>query len=209
MITVKLLESNKQIELKINKAIAEVLNKKLRRKEKALITSLKRRVESWVRSSPEIQSLEKRDPYELGAEFGIRKSKAGPAIEAIINSIVDSTEISANRFTDDLKGGIYFNFQPKDFFNLLGLPEGHVITKKGSDIHWLDWLLTKGDKIVVFGYEYQPSRDGRSGGGIMTEGKSFRVNPKYSGVNDNNFVTRLLSGRENEIAEIISEIFGK
>jgi hypothetical protein len=43
----------------------------------------------------------------------------------------------------------------------------------------------------------------------MTEGKSFRVNPKYSGVNDNNFVTRLLSGRENEIAEIISEIFGK
>lgn len=207
MINLRLLETNAQIESKINRAISEHLNKQLNKKEKTLLRRLKVAVETWVRSSPEIQSIQNRDPNELGAEFGIRKSKAEPAVEAIVEAIVNSTEISANRFSRKLRGGVDFYFQPSNFTNLLQLPQGHVLTKKGSDLHWLDWLLTRGDSTIVFGYEYVPSRDGRSGGGTMEKGDSFRVNPKYSGTVDDNFVTRLLSGREDEISKIITEMF--
>lgn len=207
MITLKLLDTEAQIEKKINKALAREFNKILRKKEKFLLGRLKRSVESWVRASPEIQSLDDRQAYGLGAEFGIRKSKAGPAIEAIINAIVDATVISANKFTEDLKGSIYFYFQPADFVNLLQLQEGHVVTQKGSDLHWLDWLLTKGDQMIIQGYEYQPSRDGRSGGGTMEKGVSFRVNPKYSGIESDNFVTRLFDKKESEITNLIAGIF--
>ena len=57
MITLKLLESNQQIEKKINKAIAEYMNNQIRLKSRKVLGIFKKNIESWVRSQPEIRSI--------------------------------------------------------------------------------------------------------------------------------------------------------
>lgn len=203
MVSIRLTEDIKTIEGKINKAIAEVFNKQLRRGKTKLVTRTKALVETWVRTSPAIISLETRQPRELMTEFGIRR----PVTEAIVQSIVAATEIRTTYIDSRLNGHITFNFQPKSFINLLGMPEGHVITGKGSDLHWMEWLLRRGDQIIITGYQYSPSREGRAGGGIMVAGNSFRVNPAYSGTEDNNFITKMFSGREKDLQNLIIGLF--
>jgi hypothetical protein len=90
------------------------------------------------------------------------------------------------------------------------LPQGHSVYYDG-DLHWLDWLLNRGDQIIVVGYEYNPQTGlGRSKLGNMKTGGSFRVPPEFSGTQENNFVTRALIGasQEKEIAKILEKILG-
>lgn len=210
MITLKLLESNQQIEKKINKAIAEYMNNQIRLKSRKVLGIFKKNIESWVRSQPEIRSiLAQGEQGSLNAQFGLVPGTPDLAVEKIVNSVVESTKINIKKINENLSGGIDFECQPKDFLNLLGLSEGHVTTEKGADLHWLDWLLTLGDKIVVVGYNYEPGGDGRSGGGSMTKGAAFRVSPSFSGTVDDNFITRAFSGKEKEVSSILMGIFEK
>ena len=75
-----------------------------------------------------------------------------------------------------------------------------MVYAKG-DLHWLQWLLERGDEIIVAGYEFGGnSGRGRSGLGYMTTGGSFRVPPQFSGTKDNNFISRALVGKAQEQA---------
>ena len=109
------------------------------------------------------------------------------------------------KFNDSLKGGIEVNVQPSNFTNLLSLGSGHLVYDKG-DLHWLSWLLTFGDSIIVVGYEYNPETGlGRANLGNMVEGGSWRVPPEFSGTIQNNFITRALVGEKQ--AKTIADIF--
>jgi hypothetical protein len=112
------------------------------------------------------------------------------------------------KFDNKLKGGIEVNFQPSNFVNLLSLSEGHIVFN-GGDLHWLDWLLKRGDNIIVVNYQYNPESGlGRSGLGNMIPGGAFRIPPEYSGTDDDNFVTRALIGtqQEKQISKIFQDI---
>lgn len=194
-----LTQNDKTIENNINKAIADKFNNLFTSKKHIILNRLKAATVTWVLASPEIESLKDTSPYRLGAQFGLTSDPTAAITSAIVNSI----DIKLTKITKNLKGNISFNFQPKQFRNLLDLPEGHTITEKGEDLHWMDWLLTRGDEIIIVGYRYDPGNDGRSGGGSMTAGSGFRVNPLYSGTVNDNFVTRLFSNREQEIQNII------
>jgi len=207
MVSIRLTQDVKTIELEINKAISKLFNTQFNKNQNRLIRDLKTLVESWVRSSKEVISLASAAPNELGSEFGITSGKNGIVVDAIVNAIVDATQIVLRKFDQKLKGSILFNFQPKDFSNLLSLPEGHVITKSGLDLHWMNWLLKRGNQVIITGYEYEPKTDGRSGGGVMVGGVSYRVNPRYSGTEDNNFVTRLFQNREKDIQNLLIGLF--
>lgn len=208
MITLKLLESEQQIARDINKAIADYMNNQIRLKNRKVLGIFKRNVESWIRSQPEIQSiLAQGQARSLNAQFGLLPGTPDLAVEKIVNSVVESTELNIKKINDNLSGGIEIQCQPKQFLNLLGLSEGHVRTEKGADLHWLDWLLTLGDKTIVIGYEYKPGTGGRSGGGTMTKGTAFRVSPSYSGTIEDNFITRAFSNKEKEVSSILMGIF--
>ncbi len=208
MITLKLTQSVLEIEKEINKAIAKEFNGRIRSKNKRVLGVFKRSIESWVMSQPEIQSLlSQGEKNSLNAQFGLTPGVAGSSVARIVNSVVESTEVEIKKIDEKLNGGVIFKCQTDTFSNLLGLPEGHVVTKKGADLHWLDWILTQGDRAIIIGYDYEPSGDGRSGGGTMKGGKSFRVSPSFSGTPNNNFITRALSGKETEITNILMGIF--
>jgi len=202
---IKILESDLQIQNKINIEISKYINSKIKKNKNRAISKLRRSVDTWIRSQPEVKSLLKeRVSGELNAQFGLRPGSADSAVDQIVSSIVDSIQISVLTVDKKLRGSVEFKFQSRTFTNLLGLTSGFSITEKGQSLHWLDWLLNRGDSVIVIGYKYQPSNQGRSGGGKMVVGDSFRVPPNYSGTNDNNFITRAFSGRNTELSNIIS-----
>ena len=204
-ISIELIDSFTVINNRINQAIAEELNKRMRKRITRTKNIFSSAIEGWVREQPEIKSLLLQGvPNSLNATFGLAPGQSAESVNAIVSSVASSISIKFLKITNKLKGGIEFNFQSSDFANLLGLSEGHQITKLGLDLHWLDWLLTKGDTTIIQGYRYEPSLEGRSRGGTMKKGGFFRVNPKYSGTTSDNFITRAFEGREVQLASILS-----
>jgi hypothetical protein len=206
-ISLSIVETNRQIEGMINRSISESINKKLKSNSKRVINKIKSMIPTWIQEQKEIMSLISDGvPGSLNAQFGLVPGQSITAAAAIINAISESIVVDIPSIKSDLKGQILFKIQPEDFNNLLNLSEGYVQTLS-RNLHWLDWLLTMGGTAIVTGYEYQPSNDGRSGGGTMVSGNVWRVPSAYSGTTDNNFVTRALSNREKQISDTLKELF--
>lgn len=197
-ITIRLLDSVPTIQTNVNTAIATFINDRLSSNLNTILRRTRDSIRLIVRRSPEIRSLENVDPLSLAGQFGFNISLTS-ITSAIINSIVDSTSVRLVPYTNSLRGGgLTITCQPVTFTNLLGLPQGHTVYM-GGDLHWLNWLLTQGDSIIVVNYSYNPKTGlGRSGLGNMIPGGSFRVPPQYSGDIGNNFVTRALANPELE-----------
>lgn len=207
MITLKLLDSEKDILRNVNVAIAAHINKQIDKNKSTVFKNFKPLVAKWIESQPEIQSLlDQGRAGSLNSLFGLYPGQANDAVSVIVSSVVDATLIEAPKIDRNLKGEIKFKFQPANFTNLLTLGVGHTITAKGTDLHWLDWLLTQGDKIIIIGYRYEPSGRGRSGVGSMKIGGSFRVPPQFAGDIKDNFITRAFSNRGSEITKLVSQL---
>lgn len=208
MITIKLLDTVGSIQKKVNKAIAEEANKILSQNKNTILRDAQSLVAGWISSQPEMLDLQSSVPGSLAGQFGLYPGQGQNSVISIVNSIKNSITVDLKRFNDNLSGGgLEINFQPTNFINLLNLPQGFV-NYEGGKLHWLDWLLTKGDTVIVVSYHYNAKTGiGRSGLGNMTKGGSFRVPPEYSGVDSNNFITRALIGSNQEAA--ITNIFKK
>lgn len=206
-LSIELLDSNKEIEEKVNAAIINILNKEISKGSKSAEQDLLDLIFEWIREQPEIDSLRAEGVQNsLNATFGLLPGQANAAINHIIKAVVDSIVINIKKFDKNYKGGINFYIQPEDFNNLLALNSGYI-QNTDQALPWLDWLLLKGDSVIIVGYTYIPTRGGRSGGGIMGAGSSWRVDPRYSGTANNNFITRALYGRERDIQKIFEIIF--
>jgi len=207
-ISLRLLESNSAIKKSINKALAEHFNAALIRGSKGLKTAISSKIPGWIAEQPEVKSLlQEGNIGGLNAHFGLPQGTTTNAVNAILHAVAESVIINIKKMKGNALGGVEFSIQPSDLANLLTLHQGHVITEKQTDLHWLDWLLKQGSAVIIKGYDYTPKRDGRSGGGIMTTGSLWRVPPEFSGTLENNFITKALSNREKELTEILKDIF--
>lgn len=203
-ISLKILESNSQIKDKIYEAIVQELNKRVFKNKNNVTTRLQNAVKRWVGAQPEIASLRANSSAgSLGAQFGLTSATSDMIADIIISAVAGSMVVKIQPIKKTLKGTLEINFQRDDFINLLSLQSGHVLTEKGTDLHWLDWLLIKGDTAIITGYTYIPGPLGRSGGGEMNIGGLWRVPPEFSGTITNNFITRSFKGTEKETAEIL------
>lgn len=206
-ISLKLIDSNTKVAKDINKALALEINRLISKNTRIVQNKLKQRIPIWIKEQPEIASLGNDGQLgSLNSQFGLEFGTSDSAISAIANAVADSTQVKITKVGQTLKGGVEFLIQPSSFSNLLGLPQGVVRTKKGTNLHWLDWLLTKGSTVIISGYEYTPSFEGRSGGGVMSGGTVWRVPPQFAGTESNNFVTRALENRDKELAVILREL---
>lgn len=206
-LSIVITDSVSKIEKEINGAIAEAINNEISQKLNSILNSMKALIPSWIASQPEIISLKSSDSTSLAGQFGLNKSPSS-IVDNIIQSVVNATEIKFIPYSKNLKGGLELRFQPSTFANLLALPDGHTIYN-GGDLHWLDWLLKRGDNIIVVNYQYNPRTGlGRSNLGNMIPGGSFRVPPQFSGTDSDNFITRAFLGQaqEKQITDIIKRI---
>lgn len=208
MIGLRLVDPISKIEKDIRAALIGDLNVYLNKNKNVVVGKLKQASKSWVLSQLEMESLQDSSiPYSLNSLFGIPKGTEANVVDSVADAVANSIQVNFSKIDKNFKGGLTFSIQPSDFQNLLGLSEGHVTTEKGTDLHWLSWLLTEGDSVIVAGYQYDASGNGRSGVGSMAAGSSFRVPPAYSGTTSNNFVTRAFVNKQKEVERIISEVF--
>lgn len=199
MLSIDLLDSNAEIQNKIYAALAKELNLYLVQKSPKVIGAIKPVIEGALYGCPEIQSLKN---GRLRADFGLTSDPTGP----IVSSILSTLNIKTEKVSKSLKGGFTLTMQPNDYTNILSLSASEQVIQGGS-IPWLKWLLTLGDSIIIanFGVEYGPF--GRSGMARMTEKqRPFKVNSAFSGTNNDNFITRALLARKQEIENTIIKV---
>ena len=206
MVNIKLIESEKEIRGKINKALARELDNKLKKIKSSILSRLKPIIANALFSSPEIISLQS---GVLRFDFGLT-ADPGPQI---VSAVVDSLELIVERSTSNsngITGGFTIRLQPTNYANLLSLPVAMQALEIEARIPWLEWLLTAGDTILIaqFGVEYGAGL-GRSGGARMVPLSQapfgpYKVNSAFSGTINNNFITRALSGVSGQMKKVIA-----
>ena len=200
-------DSFQKIQGAIFRALGLDINKRIKSNSPKFIQAMKILIPKWIEEQPEIASLRSHGvPESLSAQFGIEAGNEGIAIEKIVSVLSESINVIVVPVDDLLNGGVEFVFNPDVFARLIGTSEGTVVTEKGTNLDWLDWLITKGDLVIITGYHYVPSQNGRSGGGTMRVGNIWRVPPEFSGTEDNNFITRAFENREPEIERLLQDI---
>lgn len=207
MISIKIVDTISDITKNINSSLASMINAEISRKSQQIQQNVKELIDEWIITQPEIISLQSTSTESLAGQFGIPRQNVSSAIDGIITAIKESTTVELKPFNNKLKGGLFIYVQPVDFNNVLSLDVGHVVYA-GGDLHWLNWLITLGSKVIVANYHYEASGgSGRSGLGVMSIGSSFRVPPKFAGTIDNNFITRALQGDDKvkQITNIVKK----
>ena len=207
-ITVKLVESTADINRAILNNIKDYLEPKIHQAGSKIAEALPKLVEDALRQEPEYQSLLN---GQLKAELGIGNSYD---VEAVVKAISSSLEFKTQPITissqTGLKGGFTINMiRAKDAGGVIGLDIAKVTTPAYS-LPWLEWLLFKGNEILIKNYtvEFGSNPNSRSGLAIMIPSSSnnWRVPPEFVGSESNNWITRAISRIENSIYSLMTKI---
>jgi len=152
----------------------------------------------------------------LQAQFGIRPGEAKSKLKAIITTLAQSTRVNFSQLKlrgNTIEGGFRIFAFRADFADILSMDEGFTVTNAGQRLHWLDWLLLEGDKLIIADYYFLPGSfpTSRSGGGIMVfnNAKYWRVPPQFSGVADNNWITRTVQAYIQDLEIIVEKAIRK
>ena len=123
-----------------------------------------------------------------------------------------SLDLHFSLFDKRFNGKLSIGIQPLDFNNLLNLGGATILTEKGKQLDWLDWLLRSGNRIIIRDYDIEygnyggRSRSGKDAIMVKKSGNAaWRMPAQYSGVDNDNFITRAFEGKESDISQIISK----
>lgn len=201
MFKVKILDSTSKIQKNILSASEGEIKAMFQKAKPRIESGIKAIVRDALFQSPEIQSLK---DGTLRLDFGLVVDPT----EDIVYSIVNSTNVLFKNFRfykNSMSNVMSIYIQPSDFNNLLSLAVSNAITEKGEVLPWLEWLLTAGNAVVIAGYsvEYGNFAQSRTGGAIMEPVGFFKVDSQFSGTPENNFITRAIEPRSQEINDLI------
>jgi hypothetical protein len=143
---------------------------------------------------------------DLKADFGLEFNPIPDIIYAVSNSVsLGINPIGDKRFKKQSLVTLYV--QPRTYNNLLSLAIAEQDIGGGETIPWLEWLLLRGDEIIIYDYEVKYGKGlGRSGEGVMIETNGFfQVAELHRGTRDDNFITKAISRASGEIIAAIQE----
>lgn len=210
----ELVESDKEIEKKIIKAFRQEITTRISRAARKLKPSMRSILERVIKSQPEYAAL---DGGRLAGDFGLIDGKA--SADAIIRVWLDSLKIRVlptRQVASTLRAGLTIEAIKADYSDVTVLPDAIVVTNKGQELPWLEWLLLLGNSSIIMEYDvFYNARNqtrSRSGQAIMARrrGRSWSVPNEFSGVQDNNWITRAIDSGDDEIEKtIISTVQGE
>lgn len=182
------------------RAYVSDINKYINKSRDKVRRSLKPVIFQAIYTSPEMESVR---GGVLKFDFGLPTDPT----QEISNAVSESISIDFGLFkylARKVVGNAAVKIQPTDYLNILSIPSAIVITEKGENLPWLEWLLRYGDSIIIIDFGVEYTEGGRSGGAIMTtRNRPFRVNSQFSGTEDDNFISRALSRNIKKIEETI------
>lgn len=207
-LSLQLVESNIQIDRKIRRALIKEVDKVMSTAVNKTVGPIRNLVKNTLMEQPEVRSL---DGGILAAEFGL--PDGGRRIEDIINFWVSNIIVSKKKATASgggIDAGLTIKMIQRDFEDVLGLSSASIVTEKGQELPWLEWLLKFGDRVIVRDYTVffgGNRRSSRSGLAIMVKSnkRSWGVPSAFAGTIDDNFVTRALEEIEDDIVNILQK----
>ena len=202
MAKITIIESDSDIQKKINKALAKEVNKSLAFTARLLKSRIDPIIKTALTSSPEITSLR---GGILKAEFGLTSDPTS----AIVNAIVASLTVDYIKVDEKFNGGITLVMQPDTFSNLFSLSAAEQPLDDYGSLPWLQLLLTLGDAIIItdFGVEFGDLPGSRTGLAVMRRKNApYKVNSAFSGTPDNNFITRAVQRVRSQIERTIQGV---
>jgi hypothetical protein len=186
-------------------ATSKEISKTLNKNKNNILLHIKNIIRNNLMNSPEVKSLSDPDG-KLRVELGVVDG-AGD-IAKIIDDIVSKITMSISNIGTPSKGidiSIMI-FIDEEYTNLYSKTYSSYTTKSGTKIEWLNWLLEAGNSDVVFGYKIKYGVEiGRTGDAVMMPSQSanWSVPPEFSGVADNNFITRSFEGVDEALSNFI------
>lgn len=199
----KIVDSYNKIYENINSAVQKEIRANLTKSINKIRADVINLTIKALEECPEINSLRS---GKLKLDFGLDYDPTTEIVYAIANS-VDVKIKNLNMGKTGLQSFLTIYIQRSDFKNLLSLEVATVVTEKGAQLPWLEWLLLAGDAVLIseYGVKYGSFEASRSGGAIMIPVGVFQVDPTFSGTADNNFITRALSGYTDMISQILEK----
>jgi hypothetical protein len=156
----------------------------------------------------------------LKGEFGLPPSggSSRDIIDAIVDELAKQVVVEVYPFYVSgrkIIGGFIVYIYEADFLKILSMSEGHTITEKNADLHWLDWLMIQGNKIIIgqggvysqAEWHSEPSTEGRSGKAEMVRGGFFKVPAQFAGTKGSNWITKAVTDFQTLIEMELADIF--
>lgn len=203
-ITLKITESNNQIEQKIVDALYPQVKKYMDDFMNKLKRGLPPIISSAIINTSEYQSLLN---GKLRLEFGIPNpgEKLAKLIEIWSTNIVWDYKVT--KINRRIKAVVGAKLIRADFRDVLYGDFAIVADiARGYDLPWLQWLLLEGDKIIVRKHEVQltTNKYSRTGLAIMKDSKkNWRVPVEFAGTISNNWITRAIDNASDQIYTFI------
>lgn len=213
--------NKKQFEKSLNFQVRRRVNNKFSSKTRVAGEAIKQRIRNLIldrlRDSNVYEAMRDELVGPLGFVDGQEKLETITdfwASEVVVNFVQlresDLKRGGSGRFVKG--GGLRILALDLDFSEILSLPEAIFDTpERGYELHWLDWLLTKGVGVIaeVDPYGFYKKVAGRTGEGIMIKGKEiqkFTIDPEFAGTVNDNFLTRLIDSiSTQELNDIIAQ----
>jgi len=191
-----IVESNAQIEKLVLAELQQHFTSVWLRASFAIERRIKEVYIAAIKSQPEYDSLLR---GRLRGEFGLTD------VTGKLNEILDvwSKNIKMQYFKKTFK----IQAIDADFGNVLGLAAASQATEKGKSLAWLEWLLLRGDEVIIREYtvafNVHEDSNSRTGMATMTRSKSgkWSVPAQYSGTAQNNWITRAIDSIPEETIE--------
>jgi hypothetical protein len=207
--SISLIENDTDIRNSVLQSLQGMVNKALDTCILKIRSPLSDLIKAALVTEPEYSSLKS---GLLRAEFGIEdSSKVDVAVDNISKSIIiEKRNVIINNL--GLSGGIDLKLiNNENYGGALSDESGMVVdSNRGYSLPWLEWLLLKGNSIIVRNYnvKYGQNPRSRSGDAIMIDSTSnWRVPPEFAGTTRDNWTTRALNRVDKDINRIIQQSF--
>ena len=187
----------------INKAITQIGN--------GPTSKIQGLIRYAITSQPEWQSL--RDG-KLQQDFGLPD---GHNIDSLLSIWANEFVLKVTPckiFSGQITGNVSLSLIEDTYSAALSNTVSEI-QSKGGTVFWLQWLLLAGNNVLVKDYSVVynlnsiSKKYSRSGEALMKfkSGETFKVDARFAGTDDDNFITRGLKNIENDIMDILwSEI---
>lgn len=203
-VDVKLMESNSQVRQLILSELARQLRETFVLARPGIINRTKDMVRDALKQEPEYQSLVS---GKLRAELGIADSAN---IDIIVDALVNTLDLITTSVTFNntgLKGGFVLQMiQSDNISGIIGMDEATVTDNQGQKLPWLEWLLLRGNQIIIRNYQVRmgASPYSRTNMAVMVQSKkNWRVPMEFAGTITNNWTTRALDKVDAQIIDNI------
>ena len=208
-ISIKLITTPDEFQKMAMVAIRDELNKKIPNTLKEIENKIANNIKRIFVVTDEYNSLVN---GPLDAHFGIPQGEAISRLDEIINKVADSVVVEFKRISirgSNFSGGLTIKAVNGDFIDVLSLSAARIELDDGGSIPWLEWLLIRGDAIILAGYEIKFGNypTSRSGEAVMVKNsiKAWKVPVGVSGTIRDNWFTRAVENSFDFLDKLIDK----